>query len=142
MAVPDDPFWREFISATPARTGKCATVAADGSPRVSPIWVTLDGNDLIFTTGATSAKGKAIRRDPRLAVCFDDERPPFSNVIVFGTASLSKDLDDLRHWATIIGSRYMGDIRGEEFGARNAVPGELLVRVTPTKVIVARDVAD
>lgn len=142
MSVPDDPFWRDFIDAMPARTGKSATIAADGSPRVTPVWVTRNGDELIFTTHSTSAKAKAIKRDPRLALCFDDERPPFSYVIVHGVASLSDDLEQLKHWATIIGGRYMGADRAEEYGARNGVPGELLVRVTPTKVIAARDIAD
>ncbi len=142
MAVPDDPFWREFIDELPARTAKFASVAADGSPRVSPIWVALDGDDVMFTTHSTSAKAKAIGRDARVAMCFDDERPPFSNVILFGTAAVSDELDDVRRWATTIAGRYMGDDRAEAYGARNGVPGEVLVRVTPTKVITARDLAD
>jgi PPOX class probable F420-dependent enzyme len=142
MAIPDDPFWREFISATPAKTAKTASVAADGSPRVTPVWVVLDGDDLVFTTSGTSAKAKAIKRDRRLAMCFDDERPPFSYVIVFGEASLSDDLEELRRWAAVIGGRYMGENRADEYGARNAVPGELVVRVRPTKVITVRDLAD
>ena len=142
MPLPDDPFWREFIEAMPAKTAKFASVAKDGSPRVSPIWVAFDGDDLMFTTHGTSAKAKAIGRDPRVAVCFDDERPPFRYVVVFGTASASEELDELRRWATTIAARYMGDDRADEYGDRNGVPGELLVRVTPTKVIAARDVAD
>jgi PPOX class probable F420-dependent enzyme len=142
MAIPDDPFWREFIDQLPARTAKLASVAADGSPRVAPIWVAFDGDDLMFTTDETAAKATAIRRDPRVAMCFDDERPPFSHVILFGTALLSDDLDDLRHWATVIGGRYMGAERADEYGARNGVPGELLGRFTPTKVIANRDIAD
>jgi len=142
MALPVDPFWREFISAAPARTAKLASVAADGSPRVTPVWVVLDGDELVFTTGDTSAKAKAIKRDPRIAMCFDDERPPFSYVIVRGVAELSDDMDELRRWATVIAGRYMGDDRADEYGARNAVSGELLVRVRPTRVITARDLAD
>ena len=142
MAVPDDPFWREFIDELPARTAKFASVAADGSPRVSPIWVALDDDDVMFTTHSTSAKAKAIGRDARVAMCFDDERPPFSNVILFGTASASEELDDVRRWATTIAGRYMGDELAETYGARNGVPGEVLVRVTPTKVITAHDLAD
>jgi len=142
VSVPDDPFWREFVDAMPARTAKAATTAADGSPRVTPVWVARDGDELIFTTHSTSAKAKAIKRDPRVALCFDDEQPPFSYVIVHGEASLSKDLEQLQHWATVIGGRYMGADRADEYGARNGVPGELLVRVTPTKVIAARDIAD
>jgi PPOX class probable F420-dependent enzyme len=142
MAIPDDPFWREFILELPARTAKFASVAADGSPRVTPIWVVLDGDDVVFTTDETSAKAKAIKRDPRVAMCFDDERPPFSYVIVHGEASLSDDLDELRRWATVIGGRYMGADRADEFGVRNGAPGELVVRVTPTKVLIVRDIAD
>jgi hypothetical protein len=48
----------------------------------------------------------------------------------------------VRAWAARIGGRYMGADRAEEFGARNGVPGELLVRVTPERVVSARDVAD
>jgi len=142
MAIPDDPFWRAFIDAIPAKTAKFASVAADGSPRVTPIWVVLDGDDLVFTTHETSAKAKAIKRDPRVAMCFDDERPPFSYVIVHGEASLSDDLDELRRWATVLGGRYMGAHRADEYGVRNGVPGELVVRVTPTKVITTRDIAE
>ena len=142
MPLPDDPWWRDFIAASPPHTAKLAVVAADGSPRVAPIWVALDGDEILFNTGKENAKGKAIRRDARVALCWDDERPPFSFVVVHGTAAISEDLDEVRHWATIIGGRYMGDDRAAEYGARNGVPGELLVRVTPTKVIAEKDIAD
>ena len=142
MALPADRWWHDFLAADPPHTAKLAVVAADGSPRVAPIWIALDGDDLVFTTGHDTAKGKALRRDPRVALCVDDERPPFSFVIVHGTASLSDDLDEVRRWATIIGGRYMGEDRADEYGDRNGVPGELLVRVTPMKVIAERDIAD
>src|SRR4029078_11231608 len=98
MALPADPFWRDFIGAMPARTAKLASVAADGSPRVTPVWVVLDGDELVFTTDETSAKARAIKRDSRVAMCFDDERPPFSYVIVLGEAELSDDIDVMRSW--------------------------------------------
>ncbi|MEY2420965.1 MAG: hypothetical protein QOI95_1032 [Acidimicrobiaceae bacterium] len=142
MPLSGDPWWREFIAASPPRTAKLAVVAADGSPRVAPVWVALDGDDILFTTGDQTAKGKAVRRDPRVALCWDDERPPFSFVIVHGIASISDDLDEVRQWARVIGGRYMGVDRADEYGMRNGVPGELLVRVTPTKVVAARDIAD
>jgi PPOX class probable F420-dependent enzyme len=133
---------REFLLATPARTGKLATSRKDGSPHVAPIWYTLDDDGtIVFTTAAKTVKGRALRRDPRAAMCVDDERPPFSFVTVEGTVTLSDDLDDLRHWATVIGGRYMGVDQAASFGARNAVPGELLVRLSPTRVVSERDVA-
>ena len=36
----------------------------------------------------------------------------------------------------------MGPHRAKEFGQRNAVSGELVVRVQPTKVIAAFNIAD
>jgi PPOX class probable F420-dependent enzyme len=130
-----------FIAALPARTAKLATVAKDGSPHVAPVWVALDSDDIMFNTGIGTAKGRALLRDPRVSLCFDDETPPFSFVVVNGTASISEDPDELLRWATIIGGRYMGADRAEQFGRRNAVPGELLVRVAPTKILSARDLA-
>ncbi len=123
------------------RTGKLATVRADGSPHVAPIWFLLDGDDLVLTTGADTAKGRNLRRDPRVAISVDDERPPFAFCVVFGTAALSEDPDELLRWATAIGGRYMGAERAEELGRRNGVPGELLVRVTPTRVAASFDVS-
>lgn len=125
-----------------ARTGKIAFVAADGRPLVAPIWFLVDNGVLVFNTGADTAKGRALQRDPRTSIVVDDERPPFAFVQVQGTVSISRDPDDLLATATRIAARYMGDERAEEFGRRNAVPGELVVRLTPTKVIAAFDVAD
>ena len=75
-------------------------------------------------------------------MCFDDEAPPFSFVIVDGTAELSEDPHELLRWAGIIAGRYMGADQAEAYGRRNGVPGELLVRVTPTRIVGARDIAD
>jgi PPOX class probable F420-dependent enzyme len=133
--------WKAFVLGAP-RTGKLATVRADGRPTVVPVWVAVDGDDVVFNAGDSTAKVKAIRREPPVCICFDDERPPFAFVTIEATATLSGDLDEVRHWATVIGGRYMGEDRAEEFGTRNGVPGELLVRVTPTRVIGETAVSD
>ena len=125
----------------PARTAKLAVVAKSGAPLVAPVWVALDGDDIVFNTGKGTAKGRAIARDPRVALCFDDERPPFSFVLVRGRAEVVDDPAQVRHWAGVIGGRYMGADRAEEYGERNGVPGELLVRVVDAKIIAQRDIA-
>lgn len=141
MASLDDDAVRDFLSAG-TRTGKVAWVAADGSPHVAPIWFVLDGGDVVFNTGADTGKGRALAREGRASLVVDEEAPPYSFVKVDGTVTLSDDLDEVRRFATIIGGRYMGADRAEEFGARNGVPGELLVRLHPTRVIAAFDIAD
>jgi PPOX class probable F420-dependent enzyme len=137
--TPDE--MRDFL-LTGTRTGKVATIGRGGAPHVVPIWFVLDGDDVIFTTGSTSAKARHLQRDPRVALTVDDDRPPYSFVQVRGRAELSDDLDDLLVWATRIGARYMGKERGEEFGRRNAVPGEVLVRIRPDEVVALRNIAD
>lgn len=130
---------REFL-AHGTRTGKLGYVAADGRPLVAPVWFVLDGDDIVLTTGAGTAKGRAVARDPRLVLCVDLEAPPYAYVQVQGVADVSADEAELLRWACAIGGRYMGADRAEEFGRRNAVPGELLVRLRPTKVITDLDV--
>jgi PPOX class probable F420-dependent enzyme len=125
-----------------ARTAKLGIVTKSGAPLVAPIWVARDGDALVFNTGADTAKGRAIARDPRVCLCFDDEAPPFSFVIVHGTAEIVQDLAEVRRWAGIIGGRYMGEDQADAYGERNGVPGELLVRVTPTKINGALAIAD
>ncbi|QOV39999.1 PPOX class F420-dependent oxidoreductase [Streptomyces ferrugineus] len=136
-----DEEWRAFVSHG-TRTAKLSTVRADGSPHVTPIWFVLDGDEVVFNTGGSSVKGRNLVRDGRVALCVDDDRPPYAFVVVQGRARVSDDLEELRHWAGRIGARYMGEERAQEFEARNGVPGELLVRVTIDKVLAERDVAD
>jgi PPOX class probable F420-dependent enzyme len=131
---------RRFL-AEGTRTGKIATVRADGQPHVVPIWFVLDGDDLVFTTGGDSVKAHAIRRDPRVAICVDREEPHYDYIFVEGTATISEDLDEMLIWATRIAARYMGSDNADAYGKRNAVPGELLVRVKPTKIIALKDIA-
>jgi hypothetical protein len=72
----------------------------------------------------------------------DDDRPPFDFVVLQGRAALSEEPGELRYWAARIGARYMGEERAEEFGARNGVPGELLVRVTVDKVLAQKGISE
>lgn len=131
---------RDFLGYG-TRTAKLATVRRSGAPHVMPVWFVLDGEQLVLTTGAETVKGRNLRRDPRVAVVVDDDTPPFAFVHISGRASVSEDLDELLRYAAAIGGRYMGAERAEEFGRRNAVPGELLVRITPERVISETDVA-
>lgn len=134
--------WRAFLLERP-RTAKLATTRRDGRPHIAPIWIAVDDDGaVIFTTGATSLKGRSIRRDPRISVCVDDDRPPFSFVILEGTAEVTEDPDEMFRAATRIGGRYMGEDRAEEFGRRNGQAGELLVKLNPSRVIAREGISD
>ena len=131
---------RAFLSHG-TRTAKVATSGAGGQPHVMPVWFVLDGEELVFTTWGDSVKGRNLRRDPRAAVVVDVEVAPYAFVHIRGHVTLSEDLEELLRFAMAIGGRYMGADRAEELGRRNAVPGELLVRLRPERVIAAADVA-
>lgn len=133
--------WHAFVSEG-TRTGKLSTVRADGSPHVAPVWFLLDGDDVVLTTGRDTVKGRNLLRDGRAALCVDDDRPPFAFATLQGCAELSEDLDGVRRWATRIAARYMGADRADAYGERNAVPGELLVRMRVHRVVALSGVAD
>ena len=131
-----------FLRAMPPHTAKVATTRADGRPHVAPVWFDMDDDgSLVFTTGEASVKGRALRRDPRVALSVDDERPPFTFVVMEGRATVIRDPTELLRWTAKIGGRYMGEARAEEYGRRNATPEELLVRVRPERIVAARDIA-
>ncbi len=140
----DDELWA-FLATMPPHTGKLATTRKDGRPHVAPVWYAVDegagGRGVVFTTHADSLKGRNLRRDPRAALCVDDERPPFAFAILEGTVELSDDPAGLLHWATVIGGRYMGEEQAGTYGARNGVPGELVVRLRPGRITSAAGVA-
>ena len=129
---------RAFL-AEGQRTGKLATTRADGRPHVAPIWFVLDGEDLVFMTGAESVKGRTLRRDPRAALTVDLEQPPYAFVTVEGTVQISTDLEQMLPLSIAIARRYVPPAQAEEFGRRNAVEGELLLRLRPDKIIAVDD---
>jgi PPOX class probable F420-dependent enzyme len=134
-----DPVVRDFLSHG-TRTGKLSWLSASGRPLVAPVWFVIDGDGLVFNTGQDTAKGRALARDPRVSLCVDLEQPPYAFVQVQAEAELSEDPAELLRTATAIAARYMGADRAEEFGQRNAVPGELVVRLRPVKVLAHFDI--
>ena len=124
------------------RTAKIAVVREDGSPMVVPVWFDFDDDgSVVFTTWHDTIKARAIRREPRVSICVDREEPPYDYVRIDGSAELIDDSELLRRWSIRLGGRYMGDALAAHFGARNAVPGELVVRVTPARIVAKRGIA-
>ena len=133
-------------------TGKLATVKKDGSAHVVPIWFVLDDDsnrkgkqkveDIVLTTGSTSIKARNIQRDNRVSISIDDQTPPFSFVVIHGTAKIQDSKkDEILKWATKIAERYMGSDKAEKYGRVNSGEGTMLVRIKPTKIIAEKDIA-
>lgn len=123
------------------RTGKLATASTVGAPHVAPVWFVLDGDELVFTTGSTTVKGRHLRANPRAALSVDSDEFPYAFVAVRGPVSLSTTHDDLLLWSTRIAERYVPEGRAEEFGRRNAVEGEMVCRLKLERVTGILDIA-
>lgn len=134
---------RAFLT-TPGRTGVLTTVRPDGRPHAAPIWFLLDGDDLVFTTWETSVKARNLARDRRAGLVVDDAAFPFAYVLVEGRCEvldLRDDLAALRRWTTSIAARYVPPDQVDAFGTRNAVAGELLVRLQPDHLVAQTEIA-
>ncbi len=138
MASVTDPAVHKFLTEG-TRTGKLAYTNAAGRVLVAPIWYIVEDGDLIFNTGQDTVKGKFLVRERQATICVDLEQPPYAFVQVQGNAELSNDPEELLRTAAAIAARYVGPDRADEFGQRNGVPGELVVRLRPTKVLAAFD---
>jgi PPOX class probable F420-dependent enzyme len=133
-------------------TAKISTASRIGKPHVAPVWFIVDwdlsqpGTDLVitFTTYSKSVKAKQLISNPQVCLCVDDQTPPYSFIIINGNVDIdrSPNEEELLRYTTRIAERYMGTEKAERYGKRNAVPGELIVRVRPTKIIAQKNVSD
>jgi PPOX class probable F420-dependent enzyme len=134
---------RAFLT-TSGRTGVLTTVRPDGRPHAAPIWFLLDADDLVFTTWETSVKARNLARDPRAGLVVDDPAFPYAYVLVEGRCAvrdLRDDLAALRRWTTRIAARYVPADQVDAYGSRNAVAGELLVRLQPEHLVAQTEIA-
>jgi PPOX class probable F420-dependent enzyme len=62
-----------------------ATVGPDGGPQVTPVWVELDGDDVVMNTALGRAKARNLANDPRVAMSLTDPDDPYSVIAIRGT---------------------------------------------------------
>lgn len=61
-----------------------ATVGSDGTPHLTPVWVDLDGDDVVINTVEGRAKTRNLRRSAKVAVSAADPQDPFRVVALQG----------------------------------------------------------
>ena len=96
------------------------TLAADGAPVPTPIWYLYRDGTFYFRTASNAVKAENVRRDPRVSICVQDERPPYKAVVAYGTAQIEEQQEWLNR---AIPRRYLGFIgaMGYERTARQAI---------------------
>ncbi len=106
------------------------TVMADGSPQTSPVWVDIDGDDILVNSAVGRVKDKNVRRDPRVAVSAVDPENPYHALMVRGrVVDITTDgADDL---IDALAKKYLDK---DKYPFR--APGEVRVtyRIRPEKV--------
>ncbi|MEY4577110.1 MAG: hypothetical protein RL701_1813 [Pseudomonadota bacterium] len=106
------------------------TIMPDGSPQVSPVWVDVDGDDLVINSAQGRVKDKNMRRDPRVALSVVGPENPYSFLTVRGrvvditTQGADAHIDSLA-------KKYLGK---DSYPFRQ--PGEVRVkyRIKPEKI--------
>ncbi|MGI8632873.1 MAG: PPOX class F420-dependent oxidoreductase [Solirubrobacterales bacterium] len=63
-----------------------ATLSPDGTPQVTPVWIDIDGDTVIFNTARGREKDKNLQRDPRVGISIHDQENPYESVSVQGQA--------------------------------------------------------
>jgi PPOX class probable F420-dependent enzyme len=105
-----------------------ATLNPDGTPQTSVIWVTRDGEVLIFSTLDQRRKAKNLRRDPRASVTVFAADDPYRTADIRGTVELVDDPD--RRLSVELTRRHLGqDPPADPPGSQR-----LIGRLTPERV--------
>lgn len=118
MTLPQgDPRLLETPSAQMLLTSKelarVAYVAADGTPRVFPIFFHWTGEELVLPSFAAARRLKALRRRPAIAVTIDTrEQPPYV-LLMRGTATIT-DHDGVLPEYAAVQRRYIGGDEAEQ----------------------------
>ncbi len=61
-----------------------ATLMADGSPQVSPVWCDFDGQNVLINTAKGRTKDRNMRRDPRVSLDIMDPDNPYRHLSIRG----------------------------------------------------------
>ncbi len=102
---------------------RIAVVRADGSPLVTPIWFIHEDGAIYFTPREKSEWFRCLRRDPRVALCIDEQPLPYRKVLIEGQAELVYETGNDDAWRDQyrrIAERYV-DREGAEAYVQNTI---------------------
>ena len=111
--------------------GFLATLMADGSPQVSPVWVDIDDGHVCVNTALGRVKEQNMRREPRVALSVADRENQYDKVDIRGRVVDMIEGDEAERHIDKLAKKYMGQ---DTYPLR--APGErrVLVKVEPERV--------
>lgn len=105
-----------------------ATIDADGTPHVTPVWVDTDGEHVIFNTAKGRVKYENLRRNPAVAVSVVDKADDYRTLWIKGTAEFVEEGADGH--IDRMAQKYLGV---PEYPFRRPGEERVIVRITPTR---------
>jgi len=114
---------------------KVATVRADGSPFLVPVWYEWDGGACYLVIRQRANWLKNIKHEPRVTVLLHNDRPPYQKVIIEGDARIVGG--SLQDWIEIgkkMVKRYYGPKAGISYLKGSIDQPRFTVKVSPTKI--------
>jgi PPOX class probable F420-dependent enzyme len=110
------------------------TIAPDGTPVPTPIWYLYRDGAFYFRTADNAEKTANVRRDPRVSICVQDERPPYRAIVAYGAATIEPNHPGLE---SEMPKHYLGAVGAMGYkSARQAIEQgpEITLVVRPTRV--------
>ena len=110
--------------------GHLATVGADGTPQVTPVWVDFDGTHLRINTARGRVKEKNLARNPRVALSVLDPDNPYRYVQVQGRVAEMTEQGADDHIDSLT-KKYLGQDR---YPYRQPGERRVIVKIAPERV--------
>ncbi|KAB1904290.1 PPOX class F420-dependent oxidoreductase [Micromonospora sp. AMSO1212t] len=105
-----------------------ATVEADGTPHVTPVWVDTDGEHVVFNTAKGRQKYLNMSRNPVVAVSVADKADDYRTLWIKGTVEFVTEGAD--EHIDRMAKKYLGQ---DTYPWRRPGEERVIVRVTPTE---------
>lgn len=85
-----------------------ATVMRDGSPHSAPVWVGVDGDEIVFAKEESSLAMRNLRRDPRVALSIHNVEDPYECAYIRGRVAELREGDAGVEWLRDAAVGYTG----------------------------------
>lgn len=110
--------------------GVVTTIAPDGSPQSTIVWVDVDDDGVSFNTAYGRVKPRNLARDPRLSLVVVDPGDAYRWVKLSGTATLVDEGADAQ--IDRLSKKYTGR---DVYGSRQPGERRVSVRITPKRIL-------
>jgi len=107
-----------------------ATLMPNGSPQVTPVWIDIDGETILFNTSLGRQKDRNLDRDGRVALSIHDQGNPYRYIQIRGVVE-SKSTDGADEHIDKMAKKYMDQ---DKYPFRSAADTRVIYRIRPEHV--------